>query len=238
MGKVFVCSDIHSHLDVFDRAMNDLDSGDEMYIIGDVADKGPDGLAVLERIMDDQRCHMLMGNHDLMFLQYLTLHKNLRTRYSEDFRDIEFVWLYRNAGLATWDSFQKLDESRKEAMENYLKDLPVLLNIRVGDRVFMLVHAYPVNHGTSPVQINELRTGKGYNWRSDYVWARHPFHHEEGKIIITGHTSVFQFGSKSIVHDEAWYDIDCGLAFRCRDSRLGVLCLNDLSERYYVPEIL
>ena len=39
MKKTYACSDVHSHLDVFEQAMNDLDPDDEMYIIGDVVDK-------------------------------------------------------------------------------------------------------------------------------------------------------------------------------------------------------
>ena len=36
-----------------------------------------------------------------------------------------------------------------------------------------------------------------------------------------------------IVHNDYWYDLDCGLAMLQEKGKLGVLCLNDLSEIYF-----
>ena len=235
MKKTYACSDVHSHLDVFEQAMNDLDPDDEMYIIGDVVDKGPDGLNVLLKIMNDKRCHMLIGNHDMMMLEYLTCRKKPETRFIGTYQDVKKRWLYVNGGLATFQKYKRLPESSREKIVTYLSSLPVLLNMEVDGRKFILVHAYPQNHGETDIYVRDLKTFT-YLWRSDYIWKREPFHHEEGKIILTGHTPTRNYEDHKILHDDRWYDLDCGLAYQDADSRLGVLCLNDLSEKYYAPK--
>jgi len=235
MKKTYACADVHSHLDVFEQAMNDLDSDDEMYIIGDVIDKGPDGLDVLLKIMKDPRCHLLMGNHDMMMLEYLTCLSKYETYLTGIYFDVRKRWLYRNGGIVTYQKYKRLSPVLRKKIYHYLSSLPVLLNIEVDGRKFILVHAYPVNHGEKDVYINELKPFT-YDWRNDFIWKREPFHHEEGKIILTGHTPTRNYKDHEILHDEGWYDLDCGLAYQDSESRLGVLCLNDLSEKYYFPQ--
>jgi len=215
--------------------MNDLDSDDEMYIIGDVIDKGPDGLDVLLKIMKDPRCHLLMGNHDMMMLQYLTCKRKLETRFTGEYQDVKKRWLYINGGLATYQRYKRLPEITRKKIVSFLSSLPVLLNIAVEGRTFLLVHAFPQNHGEKDIYVKDMKTFT-YRWRSDYIWKREPFHHEEGKIILTGHTPTRNYKDHEILHDEGWYDLDCGLAYQDNESRLGVLCLNDLSEKYYFPK--
>ena len=76
MKKNYVCSDVHAHAGVLKKALDTLDADDRLFMIGDAVDKGPDGMRALQILMDDPRCEMLIGNHDLMFLQHCICQQN------------------------------------------------------------------------------------------------------------------------------------------------------------------
>ena len=44
-----------------------------LILLGDVIDRGPDGIALLLEIMEIPNAIMLLGNHKYMMLQYLSL---------------------------------------------------------------------------------------------------------------------------------------------------------------------
>ncbi|MFZ5847617.1 MAG: metallophosphoesterase family protein [Actinomycetota bacterium] len=73
MGSLYVVSDVHGHRDDFLRGLDRLGFGadDELWILGDLLDRGPDGFGVVEAVMRLQReapgrVHVLMGNHEIL----------------------------------------------------------------------------------------------------------------------------------------------------------------------------
>lgn len=236
MGKVYACSDIHANLKQFESLLSFINEDDKLYVIGDVVDKGPDKLAVLDKIMNDKRITFLMGNHDLMMfcvVKYIDDPEVIDTRYYEGVYD---NWIKYNQGQKTLNAFLNQDEEKKKEILDYLENSPILLNIKVEDKDYILVHAYPENMGEKDVYMEDLKLDKLnglYNWASDYVWRRDAFLHIDNKILITGHTPTAYYDSCKIVGDGKWYDLDCNLATLRENGTLGVLCLNDLKEYYF-----
>ena len=107
MGKTYVCSDIHAHADVLQAVLDRMDEDDRLYMIGDAVDKGPDGMEALKMLMDDPRCEMLIGNHDLMMLQNLMCEEHRDELPQSVIDDIFFRWQVLNFGWASWNAFQK-----------------------------------------------------------------------------------------------------------------------------------
>ena len=72
-GRRFAISDIHGCLGAFRKMLELLDfqPEDTMYIIGDMIDRGPDPLGVIELVRSTPNMVALMGNHEWMMLQYL-----------------------------------------------------------------------------------------------------------------------------------------------------------------------
>lgn len=76
---IYAIPDIHGHLDALEHALRlvEADGGQdaEIVFLGDLVDRGPDSRRVLERLMqglsDGRRWHVLMGNHDELFLRFL-----------------------------------------------------------------------------------------------------------------------------------------------------------------------
>ncbi len=83
MGSLFVVSDVHGHRDdlvagLADEGLTGRDGtwcgGDaQLWILGDLTDRGPDGIGVVDLVMSLQQqapeqVHMLMGNHEILAL--------------------------------------------------------------------------------------------------------------------------------------------------------------------------
>ena len=68
---VYVTSDAHGHVRALDEVLErvSLGAGDELYVLGDLIDRGPDPLGVVSLVRSLPNAHVLLGNHeDLMML--------------------------------------------------------------------------------------------------------------------------------------------------------------------------
>ena len=70
----YVMGDIHGEADRFHAMLEriHLSEEDTLILLGDVIDRGPDGIALLLEIMEMPNVIMLLGNHEYMMLQYLS----------------------------------------------------------------------------------------------------------------------------------------------------------------------
>ena len=62
-------SDFHGRHDLFIRMLEKISfsDADTLYILGDVADRGPDGIQTYLYIMDKPNIIFLVGNHEMLF---------------------------------------------------------------------------------------------------------------------------------------------------------------------------
>ena len=68
---IYVTSDLHGYpLDKLKDFLAKVGFGrdDELYILGDVIDRGPDGVRILQWIMAQPNVKLLLGNHESMML--------------------------------------------------------------------------------------------------------------------------------------------------------------------------
>lgn len=83
MGSTYVISDVHGHLadlratlaaaDLVDGEDRWVGGDSQLWVLGDLVDRGPDGIGVLRLVRSLQqqapdRVHMLMGNHETLML--------------------------------------------------------------------------------------------------------------------------------------------------------------------------
>lgn len=47
-------------------------SNDTVYILDDVIDRGPDGIKLIQEIMDSPNMVMILGNHEHMMIEYFS----------------------------------------------------------------------------------------------------------------------------------------------------------------------
>lgn len=228
---VYCMSDIHGQIDVFHQMLEKIgfSSDDTLYIIGDVVDRGPCGIELLQEIMKMPNVTMLLGNHELMMLEYL----------SPDATETQINRWNRNRNLSTLGKFKTLPKQEQDNILNFVQALPNCMELTVDNTRFFLVHGLP-----------------GANTH-DAVWGRptgidFPNPLPDCRLII-GHTPVSyllcgtdekeiaylkeleQTGKHvKILHTPGFIDIDCSCGYPFHSCALGCLRLDDMEE-YYIP---
>lgn len=125
MASLFVVSDVHGYRDDLVRGLEEagFGGGDELWVLGDLLDRGPDGIGVIDHVMALQQqapeqVHVLMGNHEILALGR---HRFPGTRFDESWRI--------NGGR------QRDQEALTDEHVGWLATLPLMAS--VGDYLFM-----------------------------------------------------------------------------------------------------
>lgn len=223
----YVLSDIHGDGDRFHGMLEKIgfSGSDTLYILGDVVDRGPEGISLLREIMNTPNMVMLLGNHEYMMLQYL----------SPDATEIQIRRWNRNGNAPTLAAYRKLSPGEQQKILSFLRDRPVHLEVTVNGKAFYLVHGFP-----------------GGNVH-DQVWGR-PGIYDPNPIpncqLIIGHTPVLCLGRTEeeqmtygrklqrmgehlrIYHAPGFLDIDCGCGHDLGFQSLACIRLEDMLEFY------
>ena len=226
---IYVMSDIHGHRRRFDSVMKqiNLQPEDTLYILGDVIDRNPDGIRILQELRAKPNVKLLLGNHELMMLEalhYPALPKKLS------------LW-YRNGGEITHQYLKHIRKTARQELFEYLESLPVTVEIMVNGQKFILTHAAPEDdYLNSNMRHKDAR--EYAVWHRYYSFDKGP----EDSIVVFGHTPTTEHQPNSpaqICHGDNLIDIDCGAAY-CKIhawgnnilTRLACLRLDDMKEFY------
>lgn len=219
---IYCMSDIHGEYDRFQSMLKliQFSSEDTIYIIGDVIDRHPNGVDILQDIIATPNIKMILGNHEDMCL------KTLGRFHQIGARDL---WK-SNGGSSTYrDLVYHHTEIGKKQILDFLELLPTHLQIEIGERKFELVHGWPANND------------------DDRIWARPgdlPMCLPDGVIPIIGHTptSYLEYDDgesplqikkiKYEQYDREFIAIDCGCGNKTSRRRLACLRLDDMHEFY------
>lgn len=123
----YCISDVHGEYALFGRFLDKLhfSSKDELYICGDIIDKGNDSIRLAKYISSFPNMHCIIGNHEFAFLKYY--HSILQTS-PEDF-DVVLQQLQayfpQDGYLLDWD------------LVDWLESLPAYIE----EKDFICVHA-------------------------------------------------------------------------------------------------
>ncbi len=227
----YVVSDIHGMYEQYDKMLKliNFSDEDELYIIGDVIDRGEGGIRILRDIMNHPNMHMLLGNHEFMALEALDASLWSKPRYMS-------LWAIHNGGQVTYSNLLKLPKAEYKEVVEYMHNLPTSMEVEAGGRQFYLVHGFPADNVYDEV------------WTRPYLDTPNPL---AGKTLIVGHTPVFYYHGKDdrevddyiynlrtkkehfkIEHAEGFIDIDCACCACMPESRLACLRLDDMEEFY------
>ena len=217
----YVISDIHGMYDLFIEMLEliKFSDDDELYILGDVIDRGPEPLKIIDYIVSKKNIHLIKGNHEDMFLEYVN--------------HPYYGWL-QNGGDITYQKIIERGEGYKENLYNYIKGLPY---IKVIDK-FILVHAglYFPDYIDEFTSIDELLAEQ----EEDHcLWNRSNVKKELSFMdytVICGHTPVqtidINYDDARILHKKGHIYIDCGCCFEEEGCKLACLCLDTMEEFY------
>ena len=220
---IYVMSDIHGHKDKFDCLLGriNLSANDKLIILGDVIDRGPDGIALLDQIRQIPQCLLTLGNHEYMMLDAI--------EHPSDELAL-FRW-YNNGGRITHQAFLDLSEEDQKTILQYIHSLPVNLSVVVNDQEYILVHGSPMSYFSR----NQTKYLDAVQFS---VWARLSYDTPvpEGQTIVFGHTPTMEYSDgdlpMKIWHGPGLIDVDCGCAYTEYGGQLGCLCLDNMNEYY------
>lgn len=218
----YVMSDIHGDYDRFTKMLKKINfnENDILYILGDIWDRLPDGLKILDFIITHKNIILLKGNHEYAY---------------EDFIDNKDPKVWFNAGgKETYNQIEQRGKLYMDALYIYIKNLPLY---KIVDK-YILVHAgliYPKNMNN--LSLEEFLSKQSIK---NCLWSKNHINNEQqykNYTVICGHTSTHDVEGKRgssdpsiIVHRKGTIYIDCGCTFS--DGRLGCLRLDDLNEFY------
>lgn len=202
---------------------------DQLYILGDVCDRGPKSMELLLYIMEHPNMNLIMGNHDEWLLRYCdTL---IKIKKNEDIGNMPhdmLIWLHANGGYTTADQFMELPIRTCYDIKTYLEKCPYYQELTVKGNKYVLVHA----------GLGENPDPKKYVFdtpKMDLIWTVPPLDGNPypDKTLIVGHNPTFHRGpeySGKIIMNGGTIHIDCGCVYH---KALGALRLDDM-ETYYV----
>lgn len=109
---IYVLSDIHGRLDRFEKMLKkiDLQDGDTLYILGDVIDRGKDGIRILKKITEMPNVRMLLGNHEYMMMKALGFPYGGVSETADESQSRLLMLWYRNGGEVTHNGWDALTE--------------------------------------------------------------------------------------------------------------------------------
>ena len=213
-NNIYVCSDLHGQYELYRLILSQIKDGEKLYILGDVIDRGPDGIKILKDILENKdKIELFVGNHELMMMQSLFANNEMERQN----------WLRdSNSGRKTQEDFLSLSPEEQENIKNLLMNATVHSEITIGGEKIYLVHAKADkttdrNKETVLDYLNEnrgkelydcvwARTGDIRNKENPEVWKEEDIAKDDTFTII-GHTPTDN--NKIDVHD-TYAVIDCG----------------------------
>ena len=233
MGNIYVISDLHGQGKAFYAMLEKIhfSQEDKLYILGDVVDRGPEGISLLEYIRRQENIEMILGNHEDMMLK--------SCKYPTDQMWMS-TWMF-NGGGTTLSGLRMLPKEDRLACLDYERNLPLYRTISVEGVDYLFIHAgLPLKEGSMEEICQDID-------EEEALWIRGEFFDSPvipPYYIIFGHTptgAMLRY-SETIPADQrerckefkiAFWNhrigIDCGAAY---GKNLGCLRLNDFKEFY------
>lgn len=203
-------------------------SQDFLFLLGDVIDRGEEGIALLKYLMYQPNIELIRGNHEQMMLDCSFLFDEVTDETidaldSDQMRAMA-IW-NRNGARPTLDSLAKeLPDVRRMLLE-YVEDTPLYDSVSVGGRDFLLTHA---GLGTANGGALKDCTERDFLWTRPLLETRY----SSEFTAIFGHTPTWFYGEEyraRILKTDTWIDIDVGAASGIAPA---LLRLDDMREFY------
>ncbi len=230
----YVIADIHGEYDMFLKLLEKirLKDSDTLYILGDILDRGAHPIKTMQKIMEMPNVICLVGNHELMALECLSLlTKEITEESIESFDQAaagNLISWGQNGSATTIQEFRELSREDQEEILEFIRDFSLYEEVSVDGKEYLLVHAglgdYSPEKRIDQYSLEEL------------VWSRADYDTQyfEDRYVITGHTPTQHIDGNPkpgfIYRNKNHIAIDCGACMP--DGNLAALCLETGKEYY------
>ena len=233
----YIVSDIHGCYNQYQMLLEKIQfsEDDELYVLGDVVDRGPEPIKVLQDMMKRPNVIFILGNHD--FIMY-TLMKKLSVEITEENYDKHLtsellldynLWLLQDGGQVTAEQFRELSYSEKMGVLDYIAGASLYEVIENDGKEYRLVHAGLSNFAPDK-EMYEYDLYDFLEKRADYSKRYYP---DENVFLVTGHTpTVFikGWGKTEVYRKNGHIALDCACV---AGGKLAAFCV-ETEEVVYV----
>ena len=211
---IYVTSDAHGHLCALMEALDAAHIGedDELYVLGDMIDRGPDPLGVIGLIRSLPNAHVIMGNHEELMLAAIEKVGDPQEgafafEGLENWQFMSWMDWMNNGGNVTSEQLAHLPKEEYDELLGWVRGLGHYACVSAGGRTYALVHAgidavrasrwraaNPNADITVPEQLGELladQDEENLSWiREDFWGFSTELVDAEGKgpVVVAGHT--------------------------------------------------
>lgn len=212
---IYVTSDIHGYpFEKFRKMLESVNfsADDFLYVLGDVIDRGDDGVKILRWLMLQPNAQLILGNHEAMMLASRFIFDEITEKSIEDLTgsklDAYSNWI-ANGGQKTVDALKIMRGSELEYIFEYLEEAPLIETVSVNGRDFILTHS----------GLGNFRKDKKLNEYTPHelLWNRPDINTKyfDGVTAVFGHTPTVCYGEEykgKAVFTDTWVNIDTGAA--------------------------
>ncbi len=172
--STYVISDLHGQYKIFTALLEKAAFSDEdrLIMLGDAIDRGPDGIKILQHVMDAPNMEFLLGNHEFMMLNAVSQDGRITLDpWNLPGRDAS-LWYFYNGGNATYSRYRRLRKPQRQKLLEWLSTRALTTRVEVGERTFILTHSF---FDMDKVDVPYSEIGYGEVW--DIVWQS-PFRYD------------------------------------------------------------
>ena len=195
---LYAMSDLHGEYQKYLAMLEKIkfNQKDTLYLLGDLVDRGPEPVKILQDIMQRPNVYPLLGNHEVMAIYIL---KQLLVEVTEEtisqvdtyLMENIFIW-QRNGGGVTLEQFQALPLRERRQLLEFMEGFGWYETVDVGERAFLLVHAGLGNYRPGK-KLEEYSLEELTMVRLDYQTQYFP---DDSIYVLSGHTPTKLLGGK------------------------------------------
>lgn len=233
---IYVLSDIHGcyeeYCELLETIQFSLD--DELYVLGDVVDRGPEPLKVLLDMMNRPNVQLILGNHDYLMMCVMSKlskeinEENLNNGTLDENLLMDYVDWMNNGGEVTAKQFIGRHQDEILDILEYVQDALIYEIIDVNKKRYLLTHA-------GIMGFDEHKDLDDYHF-TDFLFNRidysQRYFSDNHIFVVSGHTPtclIRQDEQHLVFEDHQHIAIDCGCVF---GGKLAAYCLDTGSITY------
>ena len=230
---IYVMSDLHGMVDKYKMMLEklNLQPEDALFVLGDVIDKGEDGIRILADMRYRSNIYPVLGEHEYFAKKLLPVFEDADSKeeceslLTGETKSLYDLWLM-SGGEPTLEGFLNLSGEDRESIIDYLGEFEPYEQVEAAGRSYVLVHA-GINGFDPQKALDDYEEQDFISKPSDLskVYFKNSF-------LVSGHiptADLSKDGKARVISKNHQLRIDCGAY---EGGKLAAVCLDTLKVFY------